>query len=356
MLALDTYLVSDLTPITSLRKLTELNLFADQASDITPIASLRNLRVLRLGTGQVSDITTISSMVNLTELALLTHQTGDISPLSRLTNLTELVLVENKSIKEQQIAKLSEDLPDCNIIPISILSWLQAPAYTSDHTLAYDSDYFIDAFYKRRRGVIVIYKPVSKIPASDELNTLIERVEDRLVGLGFPDAYVETPGTYNIRVVFPGVSEVEQEIIDDIVALYELTFVDEDGNILVTGDDVKHADILSLRGDMSPNYFSLDPSGTYAVTLSFKGLGKEKLANATKANVGKCLYIFRDEVLLSDPIVKEVIDSGEGMITGDFNRQSARYLADQINKGVLQFAYSVVSVELGLFMKDGPSS
>jgi len=74
-----------------------------------------------------------------------------------------------------------------------------------------------------------------------------------------------------------------------------------------------------------------------------------------RANVGKVLSIFRDDVLLSDPIVSEVIDSGKGIITS-FDRQSARYLADQINEGVLQFEYSVDSLGLGLFMREGPSS
>ena len=87
---------SDISPIASLTKLTDLNLWGCRnIEDITPLAHLRNLRILVLVRSQVSDLSPLSGLIKLNWLQLHVNQIVDFSPLSNLVNLDLLWIYRN---------------------------------------------------------------------------------------------------------------------------------------------------------------------------------------------------------------------------------------------------------------------
>ncbi len=74
--------ISDITPLTSLTKLTSLDLSFNKISDTTPLKSLTNLTSLSLWNNEISDTTPLTSLTNLTNLDLSGNQISDISPMA----------------------------------------------------------------------------------------------------------------------------------------------------------------------------------------------------------------------------------------------------------------------------------
>lgn len=91
----DENLISDITPLASLTKLTRLDLGRNQISDITTLAGLTNLTYLDLDENLISDITPLAGLIGLVSLDLVHNRILDASPLAGLTNLTESLGDEN---------------------------------------------------------------------------------------------------------------------------------------------------------------------------------------------------------------------------------------------------------------------
>ena len=60
--------------------------------------------------------------------------------------------------------------------------------------------------------------------------------------------------------------------------------------------------------------------------------GKQALAEATEANVNKAIAILVDGEVLSAPLVHHKISGGRATISGVFNEEEARRIADGIRK------------------------
>ena len=120
--------VTDLTPISDLTKLTWVWLVANRIEDISPLAGLVNLDELRLDNNNVSDITHLSGLTKLRTLALGKNPITDISPIAELTNLTRLTLTDNQLTDISPLAELTNlkilNLRDNQIIDISPLTAL----------------------------------------------------------------------------------------------------------------------------------------------------------------------------------------------------------------------------------------
>jgi preprotein translocase subunit SecD len=62
------------------------------------------------------------------------------------------------------------------------------------------------------------------------------------------------------------------------------------------------------------------------VTLEFDQEGARLFGKATKANLGKPLYIVLDDRVISAPVVNTVIEDGNAVIEGNFTAKEARIL------------------------------
>jgi len=86
--------IKNLSPLSKLTNLTSLNLYDNPISDISPLSGLKKMEILFFGDNetQLKDLSPLSKLTNLKELYFIGYQIDDISPLSRLTELTDLSL------------------------------------------------------------------------------------------------------------------------------------------------------------------------------------------------------------------------------------------------------------------------
>jgi len=78
------------------------------------------------------------------------------------------------------------------------------------------------------------------------------------------------------------------------------------------------------------------------VNISLDRAGAKKFARATKNNVGKRLAIILDNKIISAPVIKEAILSGNSVISGNFTFQSATDLALLLRSGALPAPLTII--------------
>ena len=84
-------------------------------------------------------------------------------------------------------------------------------------------------------------------------------------------------------------------------------------------------------------------SGEIQVSLQFDAEGTKLFGEITTRNTGKPVAIFLDGTPISTPRVNEPILSGSAVITGAFDLQEAKVLAQRLNSGALPVAVELVS-------------
>lgn len=153
---------------------------------------------------------------------------------------------------------------------------------------------------------------------ADTARALQNRID--VLGVTEPELSVEPPD--RIRVQLAGVPD-QEEARRVLGTPAKLTFRDENGKVLLTGQD------LEERGAAQ----DFDEVGNPAVRLKLKDA--DKFAKITREHVGRVMAIYLDENVLSAPVIREPIPSGEAIITGDFTVEEAKELADLLNAGAL---------------------
>lgn len=79
------------------------------------------------------------------------------------------------------------------------------------------------------------------------------------------------------------------------------------------------------------------------VLLEFNQEGTEIFKELTSRNVNKRLAIYIDNVLISAPVVREVISQGKAQISGDFTVEEAKELARNLSAGALPVPIQLIS-------------
>lgn len=214
-------------------------------------------------------------------------------------------------------------------------------------------------------GVDVTFTPPEGVEASDaNMDAAKEVIVQRMVNLGITDyeCYIDYDNS-RIIVRFPwkeGEAEFDPEAaVKELGETAELTFregheVDELGapsgitaeNIILVGSDVQEA-YAAYRQDDSGAYI-------WGVSLELTESGAEKFAEATTRlyKENGVISIWMDETCISYPSVNAAITNGRAEITGSFDAESAKSLADKINSGALPFklvtaSFSTISPSLG---------
>ena len=90
-------------------------------------------------------------------------------------------------------------------------------------------------------------------------------------------------------------------------------------------------------------------TGEGMVTLQFNAEGDKLFAQITKNNVGRNLAIFLDGAIQSMPVIKEEIDGGQAVISGNFvgsaGIKEAKALVDSLNLGALPVPIQLISTQ-----------
>ena len=122
-------------------------------------------------------------------------------------------------------------------------------------------------------GVYIVYQADKDNPTEEEMNAAVSMLQERVAYKGWYDAEVSKENTNRIRVEIPGVEDAAATA-NEIGTAAHLTFKDENGNVLVDGENVKNAGKAFQNNQV-------------VVTLDFDSEGTKKFADATQANLNK---------------------------------------------------------------------
>jgi preprotein translocase subunit SecD len=200
---------------------------------------------------------------------------------------------------------------------------------------------------------VVLEADMKDIQSGDRASALEsakEVIERRVNFFGVSEPVVQTSvgdNTYRVIVELPGVSDVEQavaligqtakldfrEVVATPVATDEATFITVDNTkaVGITGKDLKRASLEYSTQTGEPE-----------VAIEFTGEGTQKFGDVTGRLKGKQLAIFLDNLPITAPVVQAAITDGRAVITGSFDKDTAKALALQLNAGALPVPVSVV--------------
>ncbi|WP_312091753.1 protein translocase subunit SecD [Aminipila sp.] len=199
-------------------------------------------------------------------------------------------------------------------------------------------------------GVYVVMEAQTDV-TGDQLKKLMEQtqavIEQRVNQMGLSEPIVTIEGEKRIRVELPG-AEDSDEAIKQIGRTAQLQFFLADGTMVLDGSMVKDAGITQDH-----------ERGGYAVSLEFDKAGTEAFAQATsKALSGsvepkmegvnsRAIAIVLDNQIISAPVVNQVIQNGQAIITGGgtggFQQDEATNLSALIRGGSLPVALEEVN-------------
>ena len=87
---------------------------------------------------------------------------------------------------------------------------------------------------------------------------------------------------------------------------------------------------------------SVDQFNQPVVSIRFDSLGSRKFADLTRKNVGKRFAIILDDAVISAPVIRESIPTGNAQISGNFTFDTANDLAILLRAGSLPAPISIV--------------
>lgn len=175
-------------------------------------------------------------------------------------------------------------------------------------------------------------------------------IRQRVDSLGVAEPNIVKEGNKRIRIELAGLKDT-QEAVDMIGKTAQLQFVDPEGNVVVTGKNVKKSEVAFQKGSTGAD----EP----VVSLEFDKDGATSFAEATarlstkNADQDKVIFIVLDDNIISSPVVRSAINDGKAVIEGGFDIQSASELATLIRAGALpvelkEVQTSVIGPTLGL--------
>lgn len=176
-----------------------------------------------------------------------------------------------------------------------------------------------------RGGLFVTYE--AKVEDNDpdkdsKIDGAMRVMRNRLDKESQNEAVIVRQGSKWIRVEIPGVKD-PRELAGILSQPAELKFLDQDGNIIIEGKDVKTAQPAFGEFNKPVVQFELHKEGA------------EKFAEATKENIGNIISIELDDKVISAPKVESAITGGSGQITGMQDIEEAKRLANLIESGAL---------------------
>ena len=159
-------------------------------------------------------------------------------------------------------------------------------------------------------GVNIVYEADKENPTSAEMAAAKELIQGRLDRGNYTEAEVSIEGEKRLRVDIPGVDDPEKAI-EDIGSTALLQFISPEGEVILTGNEVKDArrDVITDNNGISRP----------VVVVEFNDKGRDAFAEATQKYINQVIVIALDETIISYPVVEDVITTGTAFISGIFN-------------------------------------
>ena len=190
---------------------------------------------------------------------------------------------------------------------------------------------------------------VSAEELSEGMKAAQTMLRERLTTFGYTEADVYLSGDDRVVVAIPNIDDPE-EAVQMLGSTAKVTFVDADGNVILTGDDLTGASMA--YGDVDNTGFSV-----YYVNVDLSTEGQKKFTEATKQVASRTdgsnyISIMMDDEVISAPYVDSKyastgINSEHVSITLGSNatQESASRLAGLIASGQLPFSLQNIQME-----------
>lgn len=184
-------------------------------------------------------------------------------------------------------------------------------------------------------GVYVVYEAQTDARGeklAEIMNQTIEVFRKRVDGMGLTEPLITKEGDNRIRIELPGVEDAQQAI-ETIGKTAQLQFLKPDGSVVLTGAEVKDAQVVFDNNTKQPQ-----------ISLELDSEGASSFADATTelAPQRQPIMIVLDEAVISSPTVNEPIPNGKAVISGNFTTDSASALAGLIRAGALPVNFEEV--------------
>ncbi len=213
---------------------------------------------------------------------------------------------------------------------------------------------------------------VDPLEVPELMNVLRDVIERRVNVFGVSEPIVQVEGSsfvaresvQRLVVELPGVTDVTEAVAEigktpllefRLVDREALIAADENGLLgttsttsLATFDPFIDTGLTGRYLDSAQLVFGQNSGGLSnepIVSIQFDSEGADLFADITAANVGEQLAIFLDGVMVSDPVINEPIIGGQAIISGSFDADEAKALAENLNFGALPIAIELKSTQ-----------
>ena len=215
---------------------------------------------------------------------------------------------------------------------------------------------------------------LKKAAERDGVQSSIPIFRQRLDAMGTAEPLLQTQGDDRIIVQLPGVAD-PQDVVKTLTQTAKMTFhlVDDEHLIAALGGRVPPGEQILYgeghNGQQEPTLIkrraalggeklkdaraSVDQrSGEMAVSFTFDTDGARKFGDITRRYLGKRFAIVLDGKIISAPVIRSPILTGDGQITGSFTAEEANKLAVLLKAGALPLSFTIadqrtVGAELG---------
>ena len=186
------------------------------------------------------------------------------------------------------------------------------------------------------------------------LDQAIEIVRKRVDEVGTNEPSITKSGSNRIAVELPGLDNPDRikSLLGRTANLTfrfvtqntDTSFGSEKLKDLDTGEELNVSKRIIISGD---NLIDAKPqmdniNNETVVSFTLDRLGARKFGRATKNGIGKQLAIVLDNQIISAPVIRDVIASGSGQISGGFTFQSATDLALLLRSGALPAPLDII--------------
>jgi preprotein translocase subunit SecD len=205
----------------------------------------------------------------------------------------------------------------------------------------------------------------------DAVESNIAILRTRLDAFGAGEVGIVPQGERRIGIELPNVSDPEKAkarvgkaAILELKPVFDTARTEDDlinrsggsipeGTVIVPGRTVsdgfylvpKYAKITGKQLKSASYQFAQEGFSTkspHAVGFEFKGEGVTRFGDMTNDNLGKMIAIILDNVVISSPVVNVPIESGSGLITGNFSREEADELVSFLKSGAFSAPVEVI--------------
>lgn len=195
------------------------------------------------------------------------------------------------------------------------------------------------------KGGVYVLLEAQTDKTGEELNRIMEQskaiITNRVDGLGVSEPNIAIEGGNRLRIELAGLKDAD-EAMEMIGQTAQLQFVDQEGNIILTGENVRDSQVQILgtkQGQIGQNV---------VVSLELDEVGAESFYEATSrlAPTQGIIAILLDNNVISAPQVNDPIPDGKAIITGNFSTEEASRLATLIRAGALPVEMKTLTTDV----------